>query len=114
MQELSRRLYKRGGSHEVTIPKTIIWNIDIKKKYDIIFDLVKGRWSIGFQEAGKKKSHQNQILRRLYKRGDSYETTLPHPILFGLDPNKEHDVIFIFDNNWFISFREVKWKLRAG
>ena len=52
-----------------------------------------------------------EFKRKLYKRGSSYETTLPMPILFALDLNKKHNVIFKFDkdkNRWYIEFEESK------
>lgn len=107
MQELSRKLYKRGGSYEVTIPKPILWNLDLKKKYNIIFELINGKWSFKFEEVGKLGPDSSKILRKLYRRGDSYETTLPHPLLFGLNTDKQYHVIFTFDKIWYINFREV-------
>jgi len=53
----------------------------------------------------------HEIRRKLYKRGSSYETTIPMPLLFAIDKNKKHDVIFQFDpkkNIWFIKFEETK------
>lgn len=50
-----------------------------------------------------------QLKRKLYKRGSSYETTIPMPILFALDKSKKHNVIFKFDpdtNRWYIGFEE--------
>ncbi len=48
-----------------------------------------------------------EFRRKLYKRGSSYETTIPKPLLFALDPKKKHNVVFIFDttnNKWYIKF----------
>ena len=45
------------------------------------------------------------IKRKLYKRGSSFETTIPKPLLFAVDENKKYNVLFIFDeqeNKWFI------------
>ncbi len=47
--------------------------------------------------------------RKLYKRGSSYETTIPRPLLFALDENKKYNVVFVFDeanNKWYIKFQE--------
>lgn len=47
--------------------------------------------------------------RKMYKRGSSYETTLPMPLLFALDSSKKHDVIFRFDSStqrWYLAFEE--------
>ncbi len=51
------------------------------------------------------------IKRKLYKRGSSFETTIPMPLLFALDMKKKHSVIFNFDrktNKWHIEFEEAK------
>jgi hypothetical protein len=47
------------------------------------------------------------IRRKLYRRGSSYETTIPMPLLFALDLSKRHDVIFSFDphsKRWYVDF----------
>ncbi|MBW3019900.1 hypothetical protein KY334_01270 [Candidatus Woesearchaeota archaeon] len=52
-----------------------------------------------------------KIKRKLYKRGSSYETTIPMPLLFAIDKKKKHNVIFNYDpknNRWFIEFEESK------
>jgi hypothetical protein len=52
-----------------------------------------------------------RIKRKLYKRGSSFETTIPMPLLFALDKTKKHDVAFVFDpksNKWFIEFEQAK------
>lgn len=49
------------------------------------------------------------LKRKLYKRGSSYETTIPMPLLFALDKTKKHDVLFNFDaeqNRWYLDFEE--------
>jgi len=51
--------------------------------------------------------------RKLYTRGSSYETTIPKPLLFALDTEKKHDVIFVFDtelNKWVLEFEERETK----
>ena len=51
-----------------------------------------------------------EFKRKLYKRGSSFETTIPMPLLFALDKSKKYDVIFAYDeeaNKWFIKFEEV-------
>ena len=50
-----------------------------------------------------------EFRRKLYKRGSSFETTIPKPLLFALDLKKKHNIIFIFDpvnNKWYIKFEE--------
>ena len=52
-----------------------------------------------------------ELKRKLYKRGSSYETTIPMPLLFALDKSKKHNVLFKFDNKqqkWYIEFEETK------
>lgn len=52
-----------------------------------------------------------EFKRKIYKRGSSYETTLPMPILFALDNKKNYYVVFKFDskkNNWYIEFEPIK------
>jgi hypothetical protein len=46
-----------------------------------------------------------EIKRKLYKRGSSYEITIPMPLLFSVDKNKKNDIIFKFDEakkKWYI------------
>ena len=52
-----------------------------------------------------------ELKRKLYTRGSSYETTIPMPLLFSVDLQKKHNVIFKFDNKakrWYIEFEEIK------
>lgn len=52
-----------------------------------------------------------EFRRKLYKRGSSFETTIPMPLLFALDKKKKYNVVFSFDpnaNKWFIKFEELK------
>lgn len=52
-----------------------------------------------------------EIKRKLYRRGSSYETTIPMPLLFALDLTKKHNVIFTYETKnqrWFLSFEEMK------
>jgi hypothetical protein len=51
------------------------------------------------------------IKRKLYKRGSSFETTIPMPLLFALDPNKKYNVLFKYDsstNKWNIEFEPLE------
>ncbi len=53
----------------------------------------------------------SEFKRKLYKRGSSYETTIPMPLLFALDKSKKHNVAFKFDKNsgrWYIEFEVRK------
>ena len=50
------------------------------------------------------------IKRKLYKRGSSFETTIPMPLLFALDKNAKHNVLFNFDsqtNRWYVEFEDA-------
>jgi hypothetical protein len=52
-----------------------------------------------------------EIKRKLYKRGSSFETTIPMPLLFAIDNKKKHDVVFKYEpatNRWYIEFEERK------
>lgn len=52
-----------------------------------------------------------EFRRKLYKRGSSFETTIPMPILFALDTKKRYEVLFKFDKNkekWYIDFEVRK------
>jgi len=53
------------------------------------------------------------IKRKLYKRGSSYETTIPMPMLFAVDKNKKQDVLFKYDkkkDRWYVEFEQRKNK----
>jgi hypothetical protein len=55
-----------------------------------------------------------EFRRKIYKRGSSYETTIPMPLLFALDTKKKYNIVFAFDpdaNKWFIKFEERKGTL---
>ena len=54
-----------------------------------------------------------QIRRKLYKRGSSFETTVPMPLLYAVDRTKKYAVVFKFDreeNKWYIEFEKIKQK----
>jgi len=47
------------------------------------------------------------IKRKLYRRGSSFETTIPMPLLFALEKDKKHHVVFSYDKEkgrWYIDF----------
>jgi hypothetical protein len=51
-----------------------------------------------------------EIRRKLYPRGSSYETTIPRPLLFQVNPQEKYDVIFIYDEStrrWYISLEKT-------
>lgn len=50
-----------------------------------------------------------EFKRKLYKRGSSFETTIPMPLLFALDKKKKYIAVFAYDeesNKWYIKFEE--------
>ncbi len=52
-----------------------------------------------------------EFRRKLYKRGSSFETTIPMPLMFALDKGKKHNVVFSYDsvaNKWYVKFEEIK------
>ncbi len=52
-----------------------------------------------------------KLKRKLYKRGSSFETTIPKPLLFSIDTKKKHEIEFEFDSKkgrWYISLKEMK------
>jgi hypothetical protein len=52
-----------------------------------------------------------EIRRKLYKRGSSFETTLPIPLIFTIDKSNKYNVVFTFDElnqRWYIGFEEIK------
>lgn len=58
-----------------------------------------------------------ELKRKLYKRGSSYETTVPMPLLFALDKSKRHNVVFRYEsetNKWYIEFEEQKSSKNRG
>jgi len=51
-----------------------------------------------------------ELRRKIYRRGSSFETTVPMPLLFALDMKKKHEVVFRFEkktNRWYVEFEEV-------
>ena len=58
-----------------------------------------------------------EIKRKLYKRGSSFETTVPMPLLFAIDKSKKYNVVFKFDetsNKWYVEFEEMKENKKGG
>lgn len=56
VMELRRRLYTRGSSYETTVPMPLLFSVDKKKKYEIIFtfDSTSNKWFIKIEEARPK------------------------------------------------------------
>ena len=58
-----------------------------------------------------------EIRRKLYKRGSSFETTIPMPLLFAVDKEKKQNVVFKFDskaNRWYVEFEDQKNNKKKG
>ena len=52
-----------------------------------------------------------EIKRKLYKRGSSFEITIPMPLLFAVDKSKKNNIVFKFDDSkqkWYIEFEQIK------
>ncbi|MDA1197087.1 MAG: hypothetical protein O2779_03935 [Nanoarchaeota archaeon] len=52
-----------------------------------------------------------EFRRKLYKRGSSFETTIPMPLLFAIDKDQKHNVVFSFDqetNKWYIKLEKFE------
>lgn len=52
-----------------------------------------------------------ELKRKLYKRGSSFETTIPMPLLFAINKSKKHNVVFKFNSKqskWYVEFEEIK------
>ena len=52
-----------------------------------------------------------EIKRKLYKRGSSYEITIPMPLLFAVDKSKKNNVVFKFDDSkqrWYVDFEQIE------
>lgn len=57
-----------------------------------------------------------EMRRKMYKRGSSYETTIPKPLLFALDLKKQTTVVFAYDpqqNRWYIKFAQEEQRAQA-
>lgn len=46
-----------------------------------------------------------ELKRKLYKRGSSYEVTIPMPLLFYSDKSKKNEAVFRFDD------KKKKWSV---
>lgn len=50
--EFRRKLYARGSSYETTIPRPLLFSLDKKKKYNIVFvfEPESNKWFIRIEE----------------------------------------------------------------
>jgi hypothetical protein len=55
--EFRRKIYTRGSSYETTIPIPLLFFIDKKKKYELvfIFDQTSNNWFIRIEEEKSEK-----------------------------------------------------------
>ena len=53
--EFRRKLYARGGSHETTIPKPLLFSLDPDKRHLVRFayDVEKKKWYLDFEEVAE-------------------------------------------------------------
>jgi hypothetical protein len=51
--EFRRKLYTRGSSFETTIPKPLLFKLNLKKRHNVVFkyDRGKDRWYVDFEGA---------------------------------------------------------------
>jgi hypothetical protein len=58
--ELRRKLYTRGSSYETTIPMPLLFSLDKKKKYDVVFkfDQTTDQWFVKIEE--QKETEKNE------------------------------------------------------
>jgi hypothetical protein len=50
------------------------------------------------------------LKRKLFKKGNSYTTTIPAQILWDCDTDKQHNVVFVFDKSkrkWYLELEEI-------
>jgi len=121
LYEIRRKVYRRGSSHETTIPQALLLIINPDKKYNIVFkyELEKNRWYLEFEEIGQntEKTSPGIIKRKLYSRTGSFETTIPRTLFLTLDPEKKYYILFKRDseiNKWYIEFELSKDDNKGG
>ena len=53
--EFRRKLYIRGSSFETTIPRPMLFSLDIKKKHEVLFkfDNKTSKWYVEFEVSKK-------------------------------------------------------------
>ena len=50
------------------------------------------------------------LKRKLFKKGNSFTTTIPAQILWDCDTDKAHNVVFVFDKvkrKWYLELEEI-------
>lgn len=91
--------------------KCIIMRLNINQKVYILVHIYR---SINNTDIiSKMPNNTTTIKRKMYKRGSSFETTLPMPMLFALNKEVKHNVLFNYDpkqNRWYVDFEEVDEK----
>jgi len=55
--EFKRKLYQRGSSFETTLPKSLLFKLDLSKKNLVLFkyDAKKDAWYVEFEEDKSSK-----------------------------------------------------------
>ena len=61
--EIRRKLYARGSSYETTIPMPMLFSIDKKKKYEVVFqfDQKNNKWYVKIEE-------ENTLVKKKVKK----------------------------------------------
>jgi len=60
--ELKRRLYTRGSSYETTIPKPLLFSLDLSRKHAVkfVFDDEKQRWYVELEELAATEQGEDE------------------------------------------------------
>ncbi len=101
MRELTRKVYRRASSFEVTIPKPLLFGHDPSNLH-VVFSF-EGRFYLDFSQ--RRREGRNIISRSVYRRGTSYETTIPREMMVGLDPDRQLTARFRFESKtkrWYL------------
>jgi hypothetical protein len=71
--ELKRKLYARGSSFETTIPRPMLFPLDMSKKYCVVyhFDPAGNSWHISFEEIKKEVVSKNKKVKKWRKSSGS-------------------------------------------
>lgn len=108
--KFSTKLWQRSHkSYATTVPQVALFQLDLSKKQHVLweYDQKKSRWAVSFSEKTTLP-----IKTKLWKRSQkSYATTIPYPVLFTLDEEKDYDIIWEYDKSlkkWTIEFATTK------
>lgn len=105
--KFSTKLWQRSPkSFATTIPQVALFQLDLSKKYSVIwdFDQKNEKWTVSFSE----KKTTARIKTKLWKRSQrSFATTIPYAAIFTLDENKGYDLVWEYDTKlkkWTLDF----------